>query len=424
MLDSLNSLSSSFLNNGFRRSTSGFPSSSPASGSAQGQLRIGNYDAFQAFNSILQNAYQRIVDASRPTQLQSFGPDVEQPKLANNNLANNSQTITPIDTGDRITADQAAGTILDFIGQRLRSDFANGAGKEELLARLDEGRRGFLQGFAEAKEQIAALGLLTADLEEEITDTYNQVLAGIDNFADRINSKFSNERLDQESTQISQVNRFELQTQSSQQNSFALSLTTQDGDIVTINISRFQQQSLSAQVSNTGSSGSNKDGAPGNSGTSIQVSGSRSFSSNFSLSVQGELDEEELASINALLEDVNAIATDFYAGDLDSAFELAQQLEIDREELASLNLQLQQTRVSQAYVAYESVAPEIANLPSIDLEPLINQVESLLQSAREFAKPVDLLRDAFTAVEALQEQSQQRPELFDNVASLIEKFDL
>ena len=297
---------------------------------------------------------------------------------------------------------------MDFIAQRLRSDCASGATREELQARLEEGRQGFLQGFNEAKEQIESLGLLTADLDGKITDTYNRVLNGLDRLAAKIDSKFSNDT----SNAIEATNRFELQAQSSQQNSFSLNLTTQDGDVVTIDISRFQQQSFSAEFAANGDS------------TSLQVSASQSFSSNFSLTVQGDLDEGELASINELLEDVNSIASDFYSGDLDGAFELAQQLEIDREELSSLNLQLQQTTVSQAYAAYESVAPEVLRPPVAELEQLIGQVEGLLESARQFINPVELLRNSFAGIEELQENSPEKTGLFDRIDELVEQFQL
>src|SRR5690606_16604038 len=82
-----------------------------------------------------------------------------------------------------LTAEQAADNILGFIGRQLERDRAAGASAEELEARLQAGLRGFRQGFAEAREKLQALSMLSAEVEASIGKTHDLVLTGIDKLA-------------------------------------------------------------------------------------------------------------------------------------------------------------------------------------------------------------------------------------------------
>ena len=133
--------------------------------------------------------------------------------------------------------------------------------------------------------------------------------------------------------------------------------------------------------------------------------------SNFSFSVEGELDEDELRAIGELVSDTASLATEFFDGDIDAAFEQALELGFDETELTGFALQLdsiQQTRVTQTYQSVSefsdsnetnqqervsSVRP-VADYLS-DLLSVFEQSRQLLQSGEVFN---DLINDVFNRV--------------------------
>ncbi len=358
-----------------------------------------NRDSFALFNKVLQQAYQRLSE----NQFSKFSG---QPSESNAQLASPYAKVSP--SNDKITSDQAAGNILDFITQRLKSDAAQGASKEALVERLEQGLSGFIEGFNEAKEQIEALGLLTPKLAEEIGETYKKVTEGIDALRNQIND---GSLLTNKPKSTTALNRASISGSASEQETFSLSLVTQDGDRVNIEIAKASQSSFAA-----------------NSGAEqINLGYQTSSSKLFELSVEGELDEEELGAINDLLQDVQGIASEFYQGDLDDAFSLAQELQIDRDQLSSLNLELTKTTTTKAVAAYESAGGGSPSLPFQSLQQLFDRVETLLDNARKFSEPLSLLDDVVSAVEQLgfaQNNQQGADDLKNNLNDLISKFEL
>ncbi|MDQ2076370.1 DUF5610 domain-containing protein [Marinimicrobium sp. ABcell2] len=79
-----------------------------------------------------------------------------------------------------LTAEKVASNILGFIEQRLLKDAAEGATQEELKLRLEQGLAGFEKGFAQAREQLEALSMLSPEVSEDIGRTRELVLEGID----------------------------------------------------------------------------------------------------------------------------------------------------------------------------------------------------------------------------------------------------
>lgn len=371
-------------------------------------------DAFEIFNAILQRGYSQIL----------FNPANQGLDAAQSSQAELAQYAPAgFQSADRISSQQASGNILNFITQRIQSDTANGASQEQLLQRLDQGLKGFIEGFNEAKDQIEALGLLTPELSDEINDTFERVTGGIEQLRENIVGDVADETDGiGDLNRSADLSRLRLETQNSESSSFSLSLTTQDGDQVNIDISRASQSSFS---------GNFEDNA---SGSSLSISRQSSSSSSFNLSVTGELDEGELEAINSLLGDVEAIADDFYGGRLDQAFELALELDINREELSSLNLQLQKTTTSQALAAYQTAAqsslpvdaqtPPTSTSPFADLNQLINILQDLSDKSGKFAVPVRLIEDLANGVSEVNHLQRDDTTLGDTLNELISKFDL
>jgi len=376
-------------------------------------------DTFEIFNAILQRSYSKIL--FNPTNQGLDGAQSPHAELAEYAPAG-FQNI------ERISSQQAAGTILDFITARIQSDTANGANQQELLTRLDQGLEGFIKGFNEAKDIIEGLGLLTPALSEEINDTYTRVTSGIEQLRENIIKGADDASESDEIDHPVALSRIQLAAQSSESSSFSLSLTTLDGDRVNIDISRASQSSFSGNFENNAS------------GSSLSISRQSSSSSSFNLNVTGELDAGELEAINSLLADVEAIADDFYGGRLDQAFALALELDINREELSSLNLQLQKTTTSQALAAYQTTAQNSLPAddktqstpvsPFADINQLIDILQDLSDKAGKFAEPVRLIEDLANGVSGVSGVSgvnhSQRDDLTlgNALKELISQFDL
>ncbi|MFT5506622.1 MAG: hypothetical protein ACI8XC_004350 [Gammaproteobacteria bacterium] len=332
-------------------------------------------DSFELFNRILQSAYQRI--AIGPSEVGSINS-------ANDHASTSQSTAPPYQTTEKTTATQASGTILNFINQQLQMDKANGASKEDLMSRLDAGLNGFIKGFNAAKTQIEDMGLLIPDTAAKINDTYDRVSNGIEQLRNNITNDGTN------------LARFTLDSEHSQQDSFSLQLITQDGDTVSIEISRLTQLDMSASIDLEK--------------LTIAYNQSSFSSNSFSFVVSGELDEGELASINQLLQSVDSIASDFYQGRVDEAFQQTLDLEFDSTEFARLDLNLQQTTASTAVAAYKSTAS--SNSHSSDhgpsqLSQLLGHLKKTFDAARNFQEPLKLLNEALSGLDRYHDRANQ-----------------
>ncbi len=327
---------------------------------------------------------------------------------------------------------QAASNILSFIGLRLEQDLADGATPEELASRLQAGYEGFVQGYQEAYEQLSASGLLTPEVEDAISQTYEQVLAGIDALAEELGVESPVKESPVKEGPVSEpveevaeapaetgnlasqsglqspqdlfaslteelanpaedlvkmmdaslLDYSKLDYQTNAERDFSFKLRTQDGDFVKI--------TAGASISE---SGSYRDGS--------SVSGSYAESSRFSLSVEGQLDEGELAAINDLLSQVGDLSEAFFAGDIEQAFNMALEIGFDENEIAQFSLSLNQSVETKVQAVYQNVeSPDVA----------LNNDQDYAKSALEDAKNneirllssfIDMLQDVAEKAEAL-----------------------
>jgi hypothetical protein len=77
------------------------------------------------------------------------------------------------------TAAEVASTILGFVQNRLQEEADAGADVERLADLLSQARAGIEQGYAEAREQIQALGMMNDTLAGEIDDGFNRIQDGL-----------------------------------------------------------------------------------------------------------------------------------------------------------------------------------------------------------------------------------------------------
>ncbi|RYZ89560.1 MAG: hypothetical protein EOO68_25305, partial [Moraxellaceae bacterium] len=234
-----------------------------------------------------------------------------------------------------MTANKAASTILGFIERRLKMDVAEGATQEQLQSRLEAGLAGFKKGFAEAAEQLKALSQFSPEVEADVADTYKQVLDGVD----ALRATFIAGTTSADATQANapkiaapaSVKNIAVQQglyEYAEARDFKFQLTTKEGDTVSIRASSSVGVSVAASRDNNG----------------ISVNGSKSSSSNFELSIEGDLNDDELKAIDELLGRVDKLAGQFYAGNLDDVFDKAVSLGYDDQQIANYSLNLSQVQ--------------------------------------------------------------------------------
>ena len=298
-----------------------------------------------------------------------------------------------------LSAEQAAGNILGFIERRLAMDVAEGATQEQLASRLDAGLEGFKKGFAEAEEQLEALGMLNEHVAQDIGRTFDLVTNGIDLLRER----FLTDQVQvppEEEAPVYDAGSLMGSSASydfAQKNTFSFSLTTADGDKV--NITASAAEAYSAQ-------------------RSYDESGRRqsiSFSNNqqFRLTVEGELDEDELKAINDLLGQVNDLASDFFSGDYDQAFKEALDIGYDASEITGFALRLTHTEVqrfSEAYTADRN-SGDSGNTFAERMEPIgrfAQQFLAALESSSALGQPSSFVSDLLSAVAEHQGEIAER----------------
>jgi len=337
------------------------------------------------------------------------------------------------ETFEPLTAEKVANNILGFIERRLQLDVAEGATQEELQARLEAGLSGFKKGFAEASEKLEALSLLSPEIKKDIGQTYDLVLEGIDGLRAKFIQATETEAQPASNQPAEVIKTAEPKKASGKLDvpdfipasssylgygnyeygrarEFSFELTTKEGDKVTIKAT--SSEGLAVEAGRAGR---------GNNSVSA-LNASYSSSESFSLSIEGDLNEDELGAINDLLGRVNDLAGQFFEGDLDVAFEQAMNMGYDAEQIGSFSLNLAQAEIQQVTQAYQTFEPSRSagkydnpTMLADQLLPLGNFIKDLLASldrASEFNEPRTLLTNMAEKVTGETEVDQQQGKRF------------
>ncbi|MFQ5488307.1 MAG: DUF5610 domain-containing protein [Gammaproteobacteria bacterium] len=278
------------------------------------------------------------------------------------------------ESGPRSAADQ----VLGAVGQTLREAQQQGATPSELQGLAQQARAGVEQGLGEARNILAGMGVGAGSLTAQIDDTQ----AMLDEGLAALEAQFAptTPRAVEQSFQVA----------SSSARSLSLEITTRDGDTVVLSLSR-------SQASYQGTSQSITDG-----GVSTVLQSASYASANFSLSVNGQLDEGELEAIQGLMKKVDKLADKFFDGNVQAAFAKAMDMELDAEELVSFTLDMEMTRLRQVSSSYQSVgaldagaatAPVAASSPT-SLADTLNTLSGLFQDMQA-AMDMPKLNNAF-----------------------------
>jgi len=77
------------------------------------------------------------------------------------------------------SASDVASVILGFVQNRLQTEADAGADVEKLSGLMEQARAGIEKGYAEAREQIVALGMMNETLGAEIDEGFNLIQDGL-----------------------------------------------------------------------------------------------------------------------------------------------------------------------------------------------------------------------------------------------------
>lgn len=270
--------------------------------------------------------------------------------------------------------DAVAKNVMSFVNTSLSAAKSRGASTEELEEMLGQARQGANQGIDEAIDELSELLVLDENLTEGIEKARSLINTGLD----EAEEKLTNDSNDNLATQAnsSSLNSHAVAYSSnnfnSQSNSSDLSITTADGDVVSISFSALEANQSSENLSYYQGQDDKEINYQSSSASYSQM--------NFSYSVQGDLDKDEMLAIESLIKDISKIETDFFAGNIDEAFNKAVALGYDEEQLSSFNLELRQTQISYVSQTYN----EIANYTEDANEELNNVVQPVLDFIGEF----------------------------------------
>ena len=292
-------------------------------------------------------------------------------------------------------AEHAANNILKFIEHQLQKDKQDGSTLEQLTSRIQAASEGFELGYNEANDTLTEMGLLSDELNNEISLTQQKVLAGFEQLKQTYLSYTPPEEVTSTETPVTTPETSQVYSQQAAiNNEFSFNLTTADGDNVTINVSDLTSQSnQSAYYSGI---------VDGQQVELNFLSQQQSKQSQFSFSVEGELDKAELKAINGLLNKVNELAVDFYAGDVNTAFNKALELNYNSQEISEFSISMTQIKNYTAYQAYQTDKPIFNPNLSSQLKPLADFANELMQMEKQvediFAHPRDLVSEVMKQI--------------------------
>lgn len=310
-------------------------------------------------------------------------PATQAPAISD---VNPTTPIVPPDSEDFSPA-TVTDRILSFIEQRLAQEKANGASDEVLQQRLQQGMEGVRKGMQEAREELESRGMFNGKVRDDYFETFGRVQQGLDDIEERLSGTDSTAPTEVPPSGNEVTGPVEVVATGNQWSAssvavsssreFAMEVTTQDGDVVKINVS--SARDFAALVANFENDDVSAEGFD------ATISGE----DNFSFTVEGELDEGEMSALTDLFAQVNDVAETFYGGNVEAAFEQALAVGYDQNELAGFAANMTQTQtvaVTQAYVGVaEAGGGEVGQgsllAPLVDFARQVRAAEQTLMSS-------------------------------------------
>ncbi len=285
--------------------------------------------------------------------------------------------------------------VLDFVTGTLKNAKANGADDDKLKGILGEARKGVQMGIDDAIDELKGTGVFNTDIEEGINKSKEGIFNGLNKLEDDL---FNPQPA---SVSISQAQYASLS------NNAEYKFTTAEGDEVSISFSdSFESQSASSYQKQ-----GNSEGYISESSQSRELS--------FSMSVNGDLNEDEQKAINELMEDIQGVSKTFFSGDLDKAFEEAQALSLDNEQLVAFSMDLRQTKTVATIKSYEEYRPIPEKAVSEKIAPFNDDLKEV------YTKAADLgLQSQLSGImEWLNQDQSEIDKLVDYTKAMFENLD-
>lgn len=184
-----------------------------------------------------------------------------------------------------------------------------------------------------------------------------------------------------------------LQHTAQSQKESQISITTDEGDVVTISSSYAMAMAYAY----------NKEVTPASYSQSFTAMSLES--SSFSMSIKGDLNEEELQDIKHLMQDLSKIAKAFFQGDTDSALKKA----LDIGDMGSLNQMSASFSYSEQITTSQSISTNhpLPNLTGETLAGLSDLKKMLEEEFIEDLKFADLLRARWQQLREAFEQEKE-----------------
>ncbi|MFC3034802.1 DUF5610 domain-containing protein [Pseudoalteromonas fenneropenaei] len=224
--------------------------------------------------------------------------------------------------------------VLDFVKGAVNMAKVNGKSDDELQEMLGKARKGVEAGVGEASKLLEDSGLLDDDIKDGIAKSHEGINKGLDDFEQELFGPKQPQGV-----------MFGAAQYASLQNQAEFAFTTAEGDeiVISFNDAYQAEQGFAAQKS-----GNN---------TSFAATAKQSHEVQFSISVNGELNDAEQEAINGMMKDIRDISNAFFRGDFDKAFDEAKKLSLDNEQIAQFSMDLKQTKRSAAISQYQETNP-------------------------------------------------------------------
>lgn len=304
--------------------------------------------------------------------------------------------VEPTKPEDLFDFEEIAKNVLSFVKGAILGAKADGADNDKLTNMFEQARKGVEQGIGEAVEELKDSELYTDEIEQGIEKSRELIFDGLDEFEQSI---FNPDKKAPSDAAFNGQNFYQLD------NGASFEIKTAEGDIIKLTYN--SQFSSSEQLSYNKSE----------EGESLSYSSSQSSSQAYSFSVEGDLNEDEVAAINELMSDLQEVSNEFFNGSLDEAFEQAKNLNLDSPQLVAMSMNLQQTEVRASVREYQTTQPgrEIAK----QFEP----INEGLKESYDKAKPLNIENQLTQLLTWLNQQQATKESLLDYSTSFFEQLN-
>lgn len=303
---------------------------------------------------------------------------------------------------NNFTPEKVASRISGFVAQGLENARARGASDATLEKMYQDALSGVEKGFKDAEKILNNLDMLTPEISSTISETKDLTFDALKGIAP---GKQQVAPVSSKITEWSGAERY------SKAETFSLEVMTQEGDKVTVNFSN--------QFEQTESGGYYSDGK----NTAVSYALERNSSSNYSFSVEGDLNADELDALTNMVQDISLVADDFYKDGIASALKSAADFKLDSSQLKNMNVTMTRSSSHSSASSYSSISDLPADLSSNHLaaassyktvEQIDDPIASISKNIGQLINAVDKAINDPVA-ELLQDASDFGADLLNNL---------